>query len=470
VSALTDMNDLRVVKGPAAVKAVVDAARPIGSPAGADAARPELAPLAPPRMPAEGFVPLVRAIVDAACESSEAHPVAVAANVIAFFSAMIGRGLYQRIGDTAIHCRPFILVAGKSGKARKGTAEATAREIHKRACALLRTRLGNDDRLRVHAGGLSTGEGVGWAIRDAVDADDNGKGGDQGINDKRLLVIEPEFDNMLSQLRRENNTLSATVRNLFDGRDLEPLTKTSRTCATRPHVVIIGHVTGHELREKSTENDAANGLLNRFLMAYVYRPKLVALPEPTPEWRLEQLADQVAGAIVEAAGDNLHANNTAEVTMSPAARALWIESYPALTRDRDGKGGSLLARSEMYARMLAMIFAAMDGRRTIEPADLRAAIAWVDYWHASVTYIFNCPDEEGGLDPFTTEVLALITTTPGISLTGLQKHWSNKKGAAIKKSLDALLNLAPPLVEQRKDESTGGRAAFRYFAYGKKGN
>jgi putative DNA primase/helicase len=74
-----------------------------------------------------------------------------------------------------------------------------------------------------------------------------------------LLAIESEFDNVLSQLRRDSNTLSATIRNLFDGRDLEPLTKTSPTRATRPHVCILGHITGHELREKALQTMSQTG-------------------------------------------------------------------------------------------------------------------------------------------------------------------------------------------------------------------
>ena len=119
-------------------------------------------------MAEEGFVPLLREVVDVACVSSEAHPVAVAANFLAFFCAMVGRGIFQRIGDAVIHCRPFFLIVGKSGKARKGTAEHTVREIFKRTDAKVREQLGNNDKLRTHSGGLSTGEGVGYAIRDSV--------------------------------------------------------------------------------------------------------------------------------------------------------------------------------------------------------------------------------------------------------------------------------------------------------------
>ena len=428
----------------------------------------DLSTLGPPRMAEEGFVPLLREIVDVACASSEAHPVAVASNVIAFFCAMVGRCVFQRIGDAVIHCRPFLLIVGKSGKARKGTAEHTVREIFKRADAILRVWLTNNDRLRIHSGGLSTGEGVGYAIRDSVEADENGKGGDLGVTDKRLLVVEPEFANVLAQLRRENNTLSPTVRNLFDGRDIAPLTKTSRTNATKPHVVIIGHITGHELKEKSTENDAANGLMNRFMLLYVFRPKLIALPEPTSDTKLDALARKIAEAVIAATGKNLHGDNALETTLSNAAKRLWIDRYPQMTRDRDGKGGSLLARSEVYARMLAMIFAAMDGRHELHPDDLLAAIAWVEYWHASVTYVFNCPDEEDGLDPFTSEVLKAIHSQPGIKLSELQDRWKRKRIKEVHKALERLLNLAPPLVEEVQDKSTTGRAAKKYHAIEKR--
>lgn len=458
---LSDFNDLALEAGPEAVRKSLEAA------ASAVLADDGPTPLAPPRMAEEGFPELMRKIVEAACATSEAHPVAVGCNVIAFFSCMIGRGAFQRIGDAVIHCRPFQLIVGKSGKARKGTAEHTVREIFRRADALLRHELGNDDRLRVHAGGLSTGEGIAWAIRDLREADENGKGADLGVSDKRLLVIESEFDNLLSQLRRENNTLSATVRNLFDGRDMEPLTKTSQTRATRPHVVIIGHITGHELREKSTENDAANGLMNRFMLLYVYRPKLVPLPEPTPDDLIDRLASHIAAAVIKITGGNLHAHNQAEIRLSHAARDMWVRKYPQLTRDREGKGGSLLARSELYARMLAMIFACMDGRTQIEPCDLNAAVAWIEYWHASVTYVFNTPDDEGTLDDFTASVLSVITARPGITLTQLQEHWNRKRIKEVRLSAERLMNLAPPLVECHKDDATGGRAASKYYAYGK---
>ncbi len=462
----TDYNDLNAKAGPAEVRRQLARAVPAvqdAPPAGPrDQDGPS--PLAPPTMAPEGLTPLLRAMVDAACASSEAHPVAVAANFLSWFACAIGRGPFQRIGDACIHCRPFSLIVGKSGKARKGTSETTMREVFKRADALQRERNHNKDVLRFFPGGMSTGEGLAWVIRDPRDADDKGKGGDEGVKDKRLVVIEPEFSNVLAQGKRDGNTLSPVVRNVFDGRDIEPMTKTSQTKASRPHIVIVGHITGFELREKSTENDAANGLLNRFLILYVYRPKLVPLPEPTPEAVLDGLAVRLADAIEYASRGNVHAHNTHEVTMIPEARDLWRELYPQITRDRDGKGGNLLARSEMYARMLAMIFALMDLRSEIEPCDLTAALAWVDYWHQSVVYIFQCEEDEAELDPFSVDVLALVTARPGITLSQIQENWNRKRTKPVKASLERLLSLAPPLIRCQKDDTTGGRAALRYFA------
>ncbi|MCV2358875.1 DUF3987 domain-containing protein [Paucibacter sp. TC2R-5] len=421
-------------------------------------------PLAPPVMAPQGFIDLLRGIVDAACANSEAHPVAVAVNVVALFCCAIGRGPYQRIGDAISHARAFALIVGKSGKARKGTAEHTPREVFRRADAILRRRSQSLDRLRIHAGGLSSGEGVAYAIRDAREPDEKtGKGGDPGVNDKRLMVIESEFANVLAQVKREGNILSATIRNMWDGRDVEPLTKTSQLTATRPHVVIIGHITGHELREKSTENDAANGLLNRFMILHVHRPKLVPLPKPTPEAKLDALAEQLADAIEYATDGNPHGNNSHEVQMTPEAEAYWCDEYEALTQDRDGKVGSLMARSEVYARMLAMVFCLMEKRSAIEVGDLWAALAWVDYWRQSITYMFSTGEDETELDDFTKAVHQRVMDAPGIKLSEMQELWNRKRIPEVKASLETLLNWAPPLIEMRKDSNTGGRVAQRYY-------
>lgn len=464
----SDFNDLDAIAGPLAVRAAVDKALADATTPGTDSARQrDDSPLTPPQMRPEGFPPLLKEICEAACENSEAHPVAVAFNVLLFFCAMVGRTAFQRIGDAVIHCRLYGIIAGKSGKARKGTSETLVRLLFSIVDTKLAERIKSAARLRIHAGGLSTGEGIAYAIRDAKEPDDAGKGADAGIADKRLLVLEAEFATTLACSRREGSTLSPTVRNLWDGRDIEPLTKTATTRASRPHVVIGGHITGQELREKATEGDTANGLLNRFMVLFVYRPKLVPLPKPTRAASIEWLAQRLTGAVMAATGGNLHGNCEREVRLGDEASELWCELYPHLTRDREGKIGSLLARTEVYARMLAMVFALLDSRDEIEPCDLLAAMAWIDYWAESAAYVFRTGDgEDDQVSEFEAEVLELIRAQPGITLTAIQRHWHNNKVKPVKAALERLTSMAPPLIVARKEAAApgNGRAPMRYWA------
>ena len=48
-------------------------------------------------------------------------------------------------------------------------------------------------------------------------------------------------------------------------------------------------------------------------------------------------------------------------------------------------------------------------------------------------------------------------------MTGLQDHWKRKRIKEVKASLERLLNLAPPLAEERDNKNTGGRKARRYY-------
>ena len=59
--------------------------------------------------------------------------------------------------------------------------------------------------------GLSSGEGLIWALRDPSGADPRAK-------DPRLLVVEAEFASVLKAIARDINTLSPVLRSAWDGR------------------------------------------------------------------------------------------------------------------------------------------------------------------------------------------------------------------------------------------------------------
>ena len=104
----------------------------------------------------------------------------------------------------------------------------------------------------MHGGGLSSGEGLIWAVRDKIiQLERQGKGAaaervevevDPGVTDKRLYILESEFAGALAVMKRGGNTLSRVIRDGWDRGDLATLTKNSPARATGAHISIVGHI------------------------------------------------------------------------------------------------------------------------------------------------------------------------------------------------------------------------------------
>jgi hypothetical protein len=127
-----------------------------------------------------------------------------------------------------------------------------------------------------------------WAIRDPITKRHpiKEKGGriigyesvieDDGVDDKRLFVLESEFASVIQVLERQGNTLSPVLRRAWDGRPkLHIPTKNSPAVASHPHISVIGHITIGELQRELTATDFGNGFANRFLFCLVRRSKLL---------------------------------------------------------------------------------------------------------------------------------------------------------------------------------------------------
>ena len=117
---------------------------------------------------------------------------------------------------------------------------------------------------------IQTGEGVVYQIRDERRGVPPGKRRknepaqevviDQGVSDKRLLIVEEEFSHTLKMAQRSGNTLSETIRLAWDSpRLLKTSNKNSPLKASDPHISLIGHTTRVEL---------SNGMANRVLVIH----------------------------------------------------------------------------------------------------------------------------------------------------------------------------------------------------------
>src|SRR5262249_6825586 len=157
----------------------------------------------------------------------------------------------------------FCILVGESNQGRKGTSAGRVRQIFET--------VDPDWILKRTDGGLSSGEGLIWKVRDPIYAVKNGEREvlDEGENDKRLLCTESEMAQALTVMQRPGNTLSRTVRDLWDRGNVGTMTKNSPARTTGAHVSIVGHITPDELRRLLDNTSATNGFANRFLFACV---------------------------------------------------------------------------------------------------------------------------------------------------------------------------------------------------------
>jgi hypothetical protein len=78
--------------------------------------------------------------------------------------------------------------------------------------------------------------------------------------DPRLLVLETELARVLAVNSRESSTSSMTIRQAWDGHNLENRRSKDKVVARIHHVSMLAHITPDELLARLTENDSTNGL------------------------------------------------------------------------------------------------------------------------------------------------------------------------------------------------------------------
>jgi hypothetical protein len=319
---------------------------------------------------------LVQDFVGVVAPHSEADPASLLMQFLVAFGSACGRGPYFSAEADRHGTNLFAVVVGKTNAGRKGTSWGHVLRLFEDADPTWKT--------RVHSG-LSTGEGVIHAVRDRVEKqDDDGKIKvvDEGVFDKRLLVVESEFSSVLKVATRQGNTLTDILRCAWDGRKLQTMTRNSPLLATGAHISIIGHITPDELNRLITDTDAANGFGNRFLWICARRSKV--LPEGgRPDTRaIAELTGLVADALK-------HAQLAGELRRDAEARAIWHAVYGRLTDDRPGLLGAMTARAAPIVMRIATIYALLDKATEIKADHLNAALSVWDYCQMSAATIFG---------------------------------------------------------------------------------
>lgn len=393
-------------------------------------------------------------VVRAIDPHTEADRALVLATALVLGGNMLGRTPHVYVGDTPHRCNLNAAGVGETGKSRKGTSLASVRRIVIAADALWAD---------CEKGGLSSGEGLIWAVRDPIEqtrpvrekgrtVDTETFIADEGVPDKRLLCVEEELAAVLKASGRDGATLSETIRKAWDGRDvLRTMTKNSPAVATGAHVSILAHITFDELRVTLTDTERANGLANRYLWLAAKRSK--SLPEPT---RLDEATvHELAGRLADA---KQWATETGEFRRTGEARALWGHVYDELSAGLPGLAGATIGRAEAQVLRLSITYAALSGATMIGTHHLLAALAFWDYCEASVSLIFG--DATG--DATADRLLAAIRSAGALDRTAAYELFGKHVSAArLDQALERLVTAGRLEVAT---EQTGGRPRTTYRA------
>lgn len=384
---------------------------------------------------------------------TEADPVALLVQLLAAFGSALGRTAYFTAEADRHYANLFVVLVGISSKGRKGTSWGHIRRLMQLAEP--------NWEMNCLQSGLSSGEGLIWHVRDAVEKLVKNKTTgemepevvDPGIADKRLLVQESEYASVLRVAGRDGNTLSAILRDAWDKGRLQTMTKNSAAKATGAHVSVIGHVTADELRRELSSTEAGNGFANRFLWLCTKRSQ--ELPEGgcLGENELTPLAARLSAAIDTG-------RQRDELRRDTDARSLWYAVYHDLSEGGPGLAGAVTSRAEAQTMRLALLYALLDGATCIRREHLTAALALREYVEASARYVFG--DSLG--DPVADDILRALKNAPnGLSRTDLrelfQRHQSSER---VGQALALLLRHSRARMETLAD--TGGRPAERWFA------
>lgn len=356
----------------------------------------------PEPLAAEGYYGILGAITKGIEPFIEADSAALLVNLIVASGIAMGREIFFQVGAAQHHTVLYAVTVGETGDNKSDSTTPLLALMH---AALALSVEANKESGTVELlpiaptifSGLSSGEGLLWQMRDERWEQRRDPKThtvqdvlvDSGVADKRLLIEESEFARVMSVMGRENSTLSANLRRLYDSPEVERSSpKNNPIVVTRPHAGLIAQITPAELRRKLGETELYNGFVNRFLWVLTHRVKSLPQP-PSYATTVEEHAQQWRQAIQRS-------QQVTEVIYDEGAVTQWSTIYDQLrTGERQGlppRQGMALdacARAHVAVMRIALIFAALDSSSVITTRHQNAALAVWDYSEHCAAYLFG---------------------------------------------------------------------------------
>lgn len=322
-------------------------------------------------------------LVNAVAEYTEGDPVNVLASLLCLCGVHLGQGPHVRAGDDFHPLLVWPLVIGRTNSGRKGAGWSSAKR--------LATAAAPDFMVANVRTGLTSGEGLAAMFTDdpADTAEDDDpakprrKGGRLPSGDRRLVVFEAEWAGVMERMKRDGNSLSATLRAAWEGGDLSTMAVTARI-APESHIGILGHITPDEFRSKVSRSDLAGGTYNRFLPLMVSRTRFLPGGQGAPDTIVKGLGAELAERL-EAAGE------LGTIGFTTAGDQLWRRLYVEFGTDTGDRPEveQFISRAAPYCLRIAAIHAALDLADAIDTRHLLPAAALVRYSIASARTALN---------------------------------------------------------------------------------
>jgi hypothetical protein len=321
------------------------------------------------------------------------------------FHAMLMTAYGSLVGRRAMmqYCRDkhfgilFTAIVGDTG-CGKGTSWNIIRDVAEKIDPSCGSRITTD---------VASAPGLIGLVRDASSRTEGKRViEDPGVDDKRMLVVFEEMENLATSIARKGSTLDKVMNAAWDGKSLENNAR-NREKATDPHLSFICQITGEAFQSvvgtMRRGQGCVNGFFNRFIT--VAATKKRSLPRGGIMPDVTDLTDQLQNSLASL-GQAVGSEPTV-VTWHESTHDAWDELCEALDRDQ----GGLRARDKPKIMRVAMLNAISVGKRSVMLPHLVAAKAFVLQCNDSAASAYP-QHRSAATTHLTTRVLAVATVTP----------------------------------------------------------
>ena len=316
-------------------------------------------------------------------DDTGADPAAVLLTFLTLAGNAAGPQPHAWFGGAQHPGRLFTVLVGDAATGRKGTALAAVEQLMSGA-----DQDWADDRV-LH--GLQSPEAM---INEVADGRARG--------DSRLMIVETEFARLVATMAR-TGTMSAQLRNAWDGRALARTSVRGTQRASRAHISLLAMITPEELLRHHARLSQAGGLESRILYVYTAPSRQVSpfaggFDTGTLTDRVFAALDSSREAVMNHA-DPISRHLLTDRGIQPKADLAvaddvadgWTTQVkPRLPVPGDGLA-ALHSRAEAQVIRLAAAYAITDQATEITAVHVEAALAAHAYCARSAEILFGVP-------------------------------------------------------------------------------